>query len=67
MSNKHSKNRNYNKNQEKQCNLKCDLCNFYSRKQDFCEAKNLENCSKTMKTEFAQCDDFLVREDLVMF
>lgn len=53
--------------QEKQCNLKCDICEHYQRKRDFCTAKELENCSKTMKTEFAKCDDFLVNSKLVMF
>lgn len=56
-----------NRNQEKQCGSKCDICEYYNRKSDFCKTKELENCSKAMKTEFAQCDEFLVDKKLVMF
>lgn len=51
----------------KKCNIKCATCEYYSKDTDFCEAKEIENCSKQVNTDFAQCSDYLVSEKLVMF
>ena len=51
----------------KKCNVKCCTCEFYKKETDFCEAKQIENCTKQPNTDFSQCSDYLVSEKLVMF
>lgn len=55
------------KSKEKKCNLKCNTCEYYNKKQDFCKEKEIENCSKNVHIDFSQCDSYLVRENLIMF
>ena len=55
------------KNKENKCSLKCNTCEHYSKKTDFCKEKGIENCSKQVNTDFSQCETYLVRENLVMF
>ena len=52
---------------EKKCKLKCKTCEHYSRETDFCEEKGIENCSKQVHTDFSTCDEFLIKEKLIMF
>lgn len=47
--------------------LKCKSCEFYDKSADFCTEKEIENCSKQTNVNFSKCDDYLVRESLVMF
>lgn len=51
----------------KKCNLKCCTCEHYDKKSDFCKEKEIDNCSKQVNTDFSQCNDYLVKESLVMF
>ena len=52
---------------EKKCSLKCCTCEHYDKNADFCKEKEIENCSKQVNTDFSVCNDYLVRENLVMF
>ena len=47
--------------------VKCIKCQFYDKHKDFCTEKEIENCSKQVNTDFAQCSDYLVKDSLVMF
>lgn len=51
----------------KKCKLKCNTCEFYDVPLDYCSQKEIEDCSKQVHTDFSQCTDYLIREDLVMF
>lgn len=51
----------------KKCSLKCKTCEHYSRETDFCKEKEIEGCSKQVQTDFSTCEDYLIREKLVMF
>ena len=57
---------NKEKKKSKKRNIKCIKCNFYDKEYDYCEKKDIENCSQE-HTDFSKCDEYLVREDLVMF
>lgn len=56
-----------NKCKGKKCSLKCCTCENYDKETDFCKEKEIEDVSKQVSTDFAQCDSYLVRESLVMF
>lgn len=49
------------------CNLKCRTCHYYDKKSDFCNEKEIENCSKQVNTDFSQCESYLIDEKIVMF
>lgn len=51
----------------KKCTAKCYTCHFYDSRKDFCIEKEIEDCTKQPNTDFAQCDDYLVNQRLVMF
>ena len=54
-----------NRNQSvtnKKC--KCFQCEYYNKKKDSCEVNETTKCSKK---NISKCDDFLVKENLVMF
>jgi hypothetical protein len=51
----------------KKCTIKCGTCQFYDKHSDFCTEKEIENVSKQVNTDFAQCSDFLVKDSLIMF
>lgn len=51
----------------KKCSVKCNTCEYYEKETDYCIAKQIENCTKQPNTDFSQCDDYLVKESLVMF
>lgn len=53
--------------EEKRCNFKCSTCENYDKHTDFCKEKEIKECSKKSLTEFSQCDDYLVRHNLIMF
>lgn len=48
-------------------NIKCTTCEFYEKETDFCREKEIENCTKQPNTDFSQCNDFIIKESLVMF
>ena len=53
---------------KKKCsNFKCSTCEYYDRKNDFCKEKEIENCSKQTKTDFSQCESYLIDERIIMF
>lgn len=54
-------------NEKTKCNLKCSRCHYYSKDNDTCEEKGIENCSEHVHTDFSQCDSFLVDAKFVMF
>ncbi len=49
------------------CKIKCNSCQFYNRKDDYCIERDIGNCSKQSNVNFSKCEDYLVRENLVMF
>lgn len=55
------------KNKKKKCNIKCNTCEFYDAPFDYCTQKEIEDCTKQVHINFSQCDEYLVREELVMF
>ena len=47
--------------------MKCKQCEFYDYEMDYCTEREIENCSRQNNVNFSKCDNFLVREDLIMF
>lgn len=58
---------NSNKKSKKQRNAKCFTCEYYSSMDDYCEMKDIENCTKQANTNFSKCKDYLINSKLVMF
>lgn len=56
-----------NPKRSKKCRIKCGTCEFYDAPLDYCSERDIENCTKQSHINFSSCDDFLIREDLVMF
>ena len=56
-----------NKTEKNKCDYKCSMCQHYAKEYDFCKEKNIEECSKKAPTEFTTCNDYLIRDDLIMF
>ena len=52
---------------KKKCDFKCKTCHNYDKDTDFCVEKEIAECSKQVHTDFSTCEDYLIREDLVMF
>lgn len=55
------------KKKSKKCSIKCGTCEFYDAPFDYCTQKEIEECSKQAHADFSSCEDYLIREDLVMF
>ena len=51
----------------KKCKIKCNTCEFYDAPLDYCSQKEIEECSRQAHINFSSCEDYLVREDLIMF
>ena len=51
----------------KKCKIKCKTCEFYDTPLDYCSQKGIEDCSKQVQTDFSSCQDYLVRENLIMY
>ena len=51
----------------KKCKIKCNTCEFYDALIDYCSQREIEDCSKQERSNFSKCEDYLIREDLVMF
>lgn len=51
----------------KKCKIKCATCEFYDTPLDYCSQREIENCTMQAHTNFSSCEDYLIREDLVMF
>ena len=51
----------------KKCKIKCSTCEFYDAPLDYCSQKDIRDCSKQTHINFSSCEDFLVKEKLVMF
>jgi hypothetical protein len=64
MDENHSKKKN---KKGKKCKIKCSTCEFYDAPLDYCSEKDIEDCTKQAHTNFSSCENYLVREDLVMF
>lgn len=65
MSDKKSIQKKSNKNNKSQIN--CKKCQFYDRENDYCIEKDIKNCTKQTNINFSKCDNYLIRENLVMF
>lgn len=59
--------KNNSKKKPKKRNIKCNTCEFYDTPLDYCSQREIEECSLQSHINFSSCDDYLVREDLVMF
>lgn len=66
MSDKKTTQKKSNKKGSK-CGTKCETCEFYDKSSDFCEARMIKKCSKQKNSNFSTCEDYLVKESLVMF
>ena len=56
-----------NPKKNKKRNIKCVTCEFYDVPLDYCSQNEIEECSKQVDINFSQCEDYLIREDLVMY
>ena len=54
-------------NKKNKCKIKCRTCQFYIPEDDYCMEKDIEYCTKQTSVNFSKCDNYLVRENLVMF
>ena len=66
MSDKKSTQKKSNKKGGK-CKIKCRTCQFYIPEDDYCMEKDIEYCTKQTNINFSKCDEYLVRDNLVMF
>jgi hypothetical protein len=55
------------KKSNKKCKIKCQTCQFYISEDDYCSEKDIEYCTKQTNMNFSKCDNYLVKENLVMF
>jgi hypothetical protein len=51
----------------KKCKIKCSTCEFYDEPLDYCSQKEIEECTTQVHINFSSCDEYLVREELIMF
>lgn len=65
MSDKKTTEKKSNKNNKNQIN--CKNCQFYDRENDYCTEKDIKNCTKQTNINFSKCDNYLIRDNLVMF
>lgn len=49
------------------CGIRCETCEFYNKSTDFCESRMIRKCSKQKNSNFSTCEDYLVKESLVMY
>ena len=54
-------------NNKNKCKIKCRTCQFYDHEDDYCTERDIEYCTKQTNVNFSKCNDYLVRENLVMF
>lgn len=47
--------------------IKCKICQFYDYEDDYCTERDIENCTRQSNINFSKCNDFLVKDKLVMF
>lgn len=47
--------------------LKCKTCEYYDKHSDTCTERGIKNCSKQANVNFSKCDDYIIKETLVMF
>lgn len=49
------------------CKIKCRTCQFYIAEDDYCTEKDIEYCTKQTNVNFSKCENYLIKENLVMF
>lgn len=49
------------------CKIKCKTCQFYIADEDYCTERDIEYCTRQKNVNFSKCEDFLIKEKLVMF
>ncbi len=54
-------------NKKNKCGIRCETCEFYDKSTDFCEARMIKKCSKQKNANFSTCEDYLIKNKLVMF
>ena len=54
-------------NKAKKCSFKCNTCEYYCSKNDYCKEKEIENVTKQPHTDFSTCESYLVSNKLIMF
>lgn len=54
-------------NKKGKCKLKCRTCQFYIPEDDYCTEKDIEYCTKQTNINFSKCDNYLIKDSLVMF
>ena len=47
--------------------IKCKTCQFYDFEEDYCTAREIENCTRQTNVNFSKCEDFLVKDKLIYF
>lgn len=65
MSDKRAGKKSNKENRKKK--LKCLQCEFYSYDDDYCTERDIENCSRQNNVNFSKCNDFLIKDKLIMF
>lgn len=65
MSEKRTQKKSGKKNDKKK--IKCRQCQFYDYEMDYCTERDIDNCTRQTNVNFSKCNDFLIRENLVMF
>ena len=66
MSEKKMSQKKSNKRNNK-CKIKCRTCQFYDCEGDYCTERDIDCCTKQTNINFSKCDDYIIKETLVMF
>ena len=56
-----------NPKKTKKPKVKCVTCEFYNPHLDYCSQKEIEKCTMQAHINFSQCNEYLIRENLIMF
>lgn len=65
MSEKRTQRKSNKKNNNRK--IKCSTCQYYDSEYDYCTERDIDNCTRQTNVNFSKCNDFLIRENLVMF
>lgn len=65
MSDKKTQKKSGKKNDKRK--MKCRTCEFYDNEMDYCMERDMENCSRQTNVNFSKCENYLVKQSLVMY
>lgn len=55
------------KKKSNKCKIQCCTCQFYIPEDDYCTEKDIEYCTKQTNVDFSKCDNYLIKESLIMY